>query len=257
MALRFEIQECMNTVIIDKKGRKFRNLRVSLTAACNYACTYCVPDGKRLQKARNELSAEMLIQGVKYLIEVAGIKFTLDVKDGKLISKKISEYSSLVKPDMFIPEESTKIHNITNKMVEEAPGAKKVIGEFMRFCGLSTVLVAHNAAFDAEFLAKAVKKHGLMMPQNPVIDSLRITKKILVEAPSQRLGELAKKLHDQIKIQVDDENLHRALYDCEVLKEVFTVCLKKRFQVQELSMDKAVKSLEPVHGPPLKFSSYV
>ena len=38
-------------MIVDRLGRKFSNLRVSLTAACNYACTYCVPDGKRLMKA--------------------------------------------------------------------------------------------------------------------------------------------------------------------------------------------------------------
>ena len=40
-----------NNLIVDRQGRSFRNLRISLTAACNYACTYCVPDGKRLQAA--------------------------------------------------------------------------------------------------------------------------------------------------------------------------------------------------------------
>ena len=45
-------------MIVDRQGRRFRNLRVSLTAACNYACTYCVPDGKRLVAAQDELSAE-------------------------------------------------------------------------------------------------------------------------------------------------------------------------------------------------------
>ena len=42
-------------LIVDRQGRSFRNLRISLTAACNYACTYCVPDGKRLQAAAYEL----------------------------------------------------------------------------------------------------------------------------------------------------------------------------------------------------------
>ena len=191
------------------------------------------------------------------IIEVAGIKFTLEEVGGKLISKKISEYSSLIKPDMFIPEDSIRIHHITNDMVEDAPQGKKVVSEFMRFCGLSTVLVAHNAGFDTAFLALAIKKYGLMTPHNPVIDSLKITKKILIEAPSQRLGELAKKLSGQIKIEVDEDNLHRALYDCEVLKEVFVACLKKRFHIKDLTMDKAIKSLEPIHGPPLKFESYM
>ena len=62
------------TMIVDRIGRRFRNLRVSLTAACNYACTYCVPDGKRLLRARDELSAAELAHAVELLIEAAGIE---------------------------------------------------------------------------------------------------------------------------------------------------------------------------------------
>ncbi|MEX2326238.1 MAG: radical SAM protein, partial [Pseudomonadales bacterium] len=51
-------------MIVDRLGRRFRNLRVSLTAACNYACTYCVPDGKRLVPAKNELPATDLLRAV-------------------------------------------------------------------------------------------------------------------------------------------------------------------------------------------------
>ncbi|EJN36993.1 hypothetical protein PMI38_03528, partial [Pseudomonas sp. GM84] len=61
-------------MIVDRQGRRFRNLRVSLTAACNYACSYCVPDGKRLVAAQDELTAEALTRGVAYLIETAGIE---------------------------------------------------------------------------------------------------------------------------------------------------------------------------------------
>jgi cyclic pyranopterin phosphate synthase len=61
-------------MIVDRQGRRFRNLRISLTSACNYACTYCVPDGKRLVAAQNELSAEAMARGVGYLIEAAGIE---------------------------------------------------------------------------------------------------------------------------------------------------------------------------------------
>ena len=61
-------------MIVDRQGRRFRNLRISLTAACNYACTYCVPDGKRLVAAQDELSAEAMVRGVAYLIEAAGIE---------------------------------------------------------------------------------------------------------------------------------------------------------------------------------------
>lgn len=61
-------------MIVDRQGRRFRNLRISLTAACNYACTYCVADGKRLVAAEDELSADALGRAVAYLIEAAGIE---------------------------------------------------------------------------------------------------------------------------------------------------------------------------------------
>lgn len=60
-------------MIVDALGRRFRNLRLSLTAACNYACIYCVPDGKRLQAASHELSAGELVRSVRLLMDAAGI----------------------------------------------------------------------------------------------------------------------------------------------------------------------------------------
>ncbi|WP_343572816.1 GTP 3',8-cyclase MoaA [Pseudomonas sp. QE6] len=79
-------------MIVDRQGRRFRNLRVSLTAACNYACTYCVPDGKRLVAAQDELSAESLVRGVAYLIEAAGIE-RLRVTGGEpLVSPKLDAF---------------------------------------------------------------------------------------------------------------------------------------------------------------------
>lgn len=60
-------------MIVDRHGRQFRNLRVSLTAACNYACVYCVPDGQKLLKQADELDAEETLRAVRYLVEAAGI----------------------------------------------------------------------------------------------------------------------------------------------------------------------------------------
>ena len=59
--------------LVDAQGRSFRNLRVSLTAACNYACTYCVPKGKQLHRAKHELSVAHFLRALDYLIDVAGI----------------------------------------------------------------------------------------------------------------------------------------------------------------------------------------
>lgn len=79
-------------MIVDRQGRRFRNLRISLTAACNYACNYCVPDGKRLVAAQDELSAEAMVRGVAYLIEAAGIE-RLRITGGEpLVSPKLEVF---------------------------------------------------------------------------------------------------------------------------------------------------------------------
>lgn len=79
-------------MIVDRLGRQFKNLRVSLTAACNYACTYCVPDGKRLMKAKSEFDASDLLQCVTLLQQAAGID-KLRITGGEpLVTPKFDEF---------------------------------------------------------------------------------------------------------------------------------------------------------------------
>lgn len=79
-------------MIVDRMGRRFRNLRVSLTAACNYACGYCVPNGKRLLKTRDELPLAQLLQAVKLLQRVAGID-KLRITGGEpLVSARFQDF---------------------------------------------------------------------------------------------------------------------------------------------------------------------
>lgn len=59
--------------IADRYGRRFRKLRISLTSACNYACTYCVPTGVRLTKTTNELDARLMVRATRLLKKAAGI----------------------------------------------------------------------------------------------------------------------------------------------------------------------------------------
>lgn len=79
-------------MIVDKLGRKFTNLRVSLTAACNYACTYCVPNGKRLTKAQNELSAAELVKAVTLLQQATGIDKVRITGGEPLVTPKFDEF---------------------------------------------------------------------------------------------------------------------------------------------------------------------
>ena len=81
-----------NEVIVDRFGRRFDNLRVSLTAACNYACTYCVPNGKRLQAAAYELSAQEMIRAVTLLQQTTGISKVRITGGEPLLSPKFGDF---------------------------------------------------------------------------------------------------------------------------------------------------------------------
>ena len=78
--------------IIDVRGRRLRNLRVSLTSACNYACVYCVPDGKRLHPDKNALPLAKLLLAVDCLKQVNDLR-TLRVTGGEpLISPQFDGF---------------------------------------------------------------------------------------------------------------------------------------------------------------------
>ena len=79
-------------MIVALLGSRFTNLRVSLTAACNYACTYCVPDGKRLMKAQNELSATKLLDAVELLQQATGIDKVRITGGEPLVTPKFDDF---------------------------------------------------------------------------------------------------------------------------------------------------------------------
>ncbi len=93
-------------MIVDAHGRRFRNLRISLTAACNYACTYCVPDGKRLQAAQAELSADEMGYAIQLLIEAAGIEKVRITGGEPLLSPK---FDTLLPAIMQLPLDDVSI----------------------------------------------------------------------------------------------------------------------------------------------------
>jgi DNA polymerase-3 subunit epsilon len=182
------------------------------------------------------------------IIELAGEKYTLELKGDKLVTKHLDSFESFVKPTMFIPQEATNINHITNEMVEDAPPVKQVLEEFTRFCGLSSILVAHNADFDTKFIYAGAKEVGIQPVKNPVYDSLKLARKIMPEASSYKLGELAKRMRRHMNLTLDSDKLHRALYDCEVLREVFLQILLKRFTIKDFDLSVFLKQIEKIHG---------
>lgn len=186
------------------------------------------------------------------IIEIGAVKFTLEEKNGQIVPKIIKEFQTFVKPNMMIPEEASRVNHITDQMVESAPTIGECLPKFTQFCGQDSILVAHNADFDAGFLRVAYQKNPQLIPANPVIDSLRIVRNIMPELPNHKLGELAMmfKRRNAITMNIAAGEMHRAVYDCEMLMEVLVATLKRRLKTTEWDMSMIMKVLPKYGGEP-------
>ena len=145
------------------------------------------------------------------LTEIAIIIF----EDGDIID----EFSSLINPEKKVPYRITQLTGINDQMVQAAPHfyeiAKKIV-EMTSDC----TFVAHNASFDYRFIQAEFSRYGFDY-QRKVLDTVKLSRKLLPGFRSYSLG----KLTAQLGIQIN--NRHRALGDAkatvELLKKLISV----------------------------------
>ena len=193
-----------------------------------------------------DLETTGLFSNKDEIVEIGAVKFTVYDDNGIIRPKKISEFQTLVKPPMMIPDEATRVNHLTNAMVENAPDINTSLKKFTVFCGQSAILVAHNADFDAGFLHVAYTKHPQLLPGNPIVDSLRVARSILPELKSHKLGDLAhmfQRIKGQIKLAINNDEMHRAVYDCEMLMEVFVALLRRRIRKEDWDISRILNCI--------------
>jgi len=141
------------------------------------------------------------------ILEIAAIK--LNGKDTK------DKFEALLQPTRAIPPDTEKIHGLNEVflLVNGRP-AKAVMKEFMDFVG-DAIVVGHNIReFDWLFILNHQKKTTGELPQNKMIDTLELSRKML-RLPRYNLGEVASHFGHSI------ENAHRAMSDTEASAKVF------------------------------------
>lgn len=139
------------------------------------------------------------------IIEIAAIKISNGVK--------VSEFATLVKPEDNIDEYITQLTGITNDMVKDAPNIEKVLLELKEFLG-DSVIVAHNANFDINFLYDNYMVSLNEPFTNDFIDTMRISKKLYKEI-RHRLIDLANFFSIPLEVQ------HRAMADCNTTFKIY------------------------------------
>jgi DNA polymerase-3 subunit epsilon len=130
------------------------------------------------------------------IIEIAIIIF-----DGKKI---VSQYATLVNPEVRIDWYVTKLTGITNKMVADAPLFEEVAKEIYNLTK-GKIFVAHDVAFDYKFLKEELAKAGFEFNE-PKVCTIKLSEKHLPNASSYSLGKLC----DELGIPIPEEVRHRA-----------------------------------------------
>jgi exodeoxyribonuclease X len=95
----------------------------------------------------------------------------------------------LFKPDEPITPMARRIHGITNEMVEHAPTFADRIAEVRAHLN-GAVLVAHNAGIDLGVLQRKLPDFA----PAEVLDTLKLSRRLLAGQASHRLGALVKAL---------------------------------------------------------------
>jgi DNA polymerase-3 subunit epsilon len=146
------------------------------------------------------------------IVELGAVRFLGDQVEG--------EWSARVRPALPITAAATAVHGIRDEDVAGCPVAAEVLPEFLNFI-VGAALVAHNAPFDVRVLSQELLRAGLPLPENPVLDSCAIPRRLRVGVPDHRLKTLAG------AFRVPQGRAHRALEDARVAGELLRAYLRE------------------------------
>lgn len=171
------------------------------------------------------------------VIEISAVK----ARKGKVVE----EFSELVNPKRTIPFAASRVNNITDDMVSNAPFFDEVLRHFLEFVG-EDVLVGHNIhSFDMKFIYRDCERYFHQLITNDYVDTLILAKRCFPEWRHRRLGDLA----DYYGIST--QGAHRALADCRMNQRVFELLGKEMNTEKKKTLDSNVKTC-PLCNLPLK-----
>lgn len=145
--------------------------------------------------------------GTDEIIEIAAVKFSGD--------QVLESFQQLVKPRHSLPLKITRLTNITDEMLADAPRFSDVAPDLVRFVK-SYPLVGHSVGFDLKML----QAQGMRFAQ-PAYDTFDMATLLMPQAPAYRLSTLSAVLG------ITHDEAHRALSDADATRQVFTHLLRR------------------------------
>lgn len=138
--------------------------------------------------------------------------------------KIIDFYNTFINPEMIIPPESIKWHNITDEMVQDKPKVEEILPDFMKFVGTS-VIVGHHINFDIKMINKELNGCFGCQLNNQWLDTMLIYSRAIIKKEDHLTLD---HLFDVYNVKCNGR--HTALGDALATAEVFT---KMIFQANE------------------------
>ncbi len=176
-----------------------------------------------------------LYPGYDQLVEIAAVR----CRNGEMLDT----FETLVNPEREIPAEATALHGITNEMVAEAPSGLDAVLSFFEFV-VNDPLLAHNAPFDERFISFNCYRHDIEAPDNPIYDTLQLSRRLFPELKSHGLASLTDVFRIPHKVK------HRGMPDVLGTHGVFMECMARLEQKNLLSM----RQFADWYGDPIRFS---
>lgn len=141
------------------------------------------------------------------ITEIGVVRVDADASGGP---PRVSEWSSLVDPEVPIPPDIQALTGITDAMVRGAPTFSSVAGEVAERLA-DCVLVAHNARFDHGFLKHAFARAGRKFIARPLC-TVRLSRRLYPDAAGGHGLDAVARRHG-----IDVPERHRALGDARAV----------------------------------------
>ncbi len=152
------------------------------------------------------------------MVEIAAIKiypdFTIDYDN---------TFSQLINPEINIPYNAYRVHNISNEMVKDKPLIEEIMPSFLSFAK-DTIIVGHNIQFDLRFIKQEAENCNLELPFIYSLDTLHLSKKAVPGLEAYKLDNLIE--YFNINLNIPESDRHRALFDAINTAIIMTKCLE-------------------------------
>ncbi len=129
-------------------------------------------------------------------------------------------FQALSRPSFPVPPGAAEVHGITDDMVRDCGPFSRTLPSLLEFLE-DRVLVAHHARFDTSFLRAATHRSGLPAPRNPVLCTVRLSRRLFPELDRHDLESLC--VHHRIRRAAR----HRALDDAVATAELLHHLLER------------------------------